>query len=249
MRALPLRTVILPLAFVLFGGQMLALNLVQNGSFEFSNFSSNSEFSPAYGTTSTGVTGWTATGANAYNIYFFAGTSTTVSAANQWNSTSEMLWSMPNGSQDGGNFIMMDGDSSFTAPITQMILGLTVGKQYTLQFDWAAAQVQSRTGDTTEKVQFSLGSDVFTTAQVSNPTKSFTQAAGNHWFQVSQVFTASSTSELLSFMALGTPVGLPPVVLLDGVSLVQTPEPGTIGMAGIAFAALFAYRKSRRRLP
>ncbi len=226
-----------------------AANLVTNGSFELSNFTVNSEFSPAYGSTSTAVTGWTATGPSAYNIYFFAGTSTTTSALNQWNSNAEKLWSLPNLSQDGGNFIMLDGDTSFDAPITQMISNLTINQTYSLTFDWAAGQLQSKSGATTEQVQFSLGTGVnstYTTAIVSTPAQGFTEAANNQWFQVTQTFTANATSELLSFMAIGTPVGLPPVVLLDGVSLTATvPEPASIGMLAVGLGAMLVAAKSR----
>jgi hypothetical protein len=64
-------------------------------------------------------------------------------------------------------------------------------------------------------------------------------------------FTANSTSELLSFLAVGTPSGnLPPFALLDGVSLTAVPEPSNwammlAGFGGLGFAAVRRRRKMR----
>ncbi len=57
-------------------------------------------------------------------------------------------------------------------------------------------------------------------------------------------FTANSPTELLSFLAVGTPAAnLPPFALLDGVSLTAVPEPSTwammlVGFGGLGYAAL-----------
>jgi hypothetical protein len=62
-------------------------------------------------------------------------------------------------------------------------------------------------------------------------------------------FTASSTSQILSFLAVGTPTGLPPVSLLDGVSLVDStvpavPEPSSWAMLLAGVGAMgFMLRK------
>ena len=62
-------------------------------------------------------------------------------------------------------------------------------------------------------------------------------------------FTANSTSELLSFLAVGTPSGnVPPFALLDGVSLTAVPEPSTWAMMFVGFAGL-GYAAFRRRRP
>jgi hypothetical protein len=61
------------------------------------------------------------------------------------------------------------------------------------------------------------------------------------WQTDSFTFTATSTSEVLSFLAVGTPAGVPPFTLLDGISVTQTPEPqslvlfatGLIGVSGL----------------
>ena len=62
-------------------------------------------------------------------------------------------------------------------------------------------------------------------------------------------FTADATSEVLSFLAIGTPISpsVPPFSLLDSVSMMAVPEPSTwatmvVGFGGLGFAA---YRRRR----
>jgi hypothetical protein len=57
------------------------------------------------------------------------------------------------------------------------------------------------------------------------------------------MFTATATTETLGFFANG--VGAPPFALLDGVSLVDAPEPATwtvmiMGLLGVASARRWA---------
>ena len=59
-------------------------------------------------------------------------------------------------------------------------------------------------------------------------------------------FTAKSTSQLLSFLSIGTPLGLPPAALLDGVSLTTVPEPATWAMMIMGFFGLGAVLRRRR---
>ena len=64
------------------------------------------------------------------------------------------------------------------------------------------------------------------------------------WLHATFNYKATSSQEILSFLSRGTPTGLPPIALLDGVSLYDTgatPEPATwammiLGMAGIGAA-------------
>ncbi len=59
-------------------------------------------------------------------------------------------------------------------------------------------------------------------------------------------FTASGASDLLSFLAVGTPTGEPPFSLLDGVDA-EVPEPSSVLLiAGVAVVAA-GLRKLRRR--
>jgi hypothetical protein len=68
------------------------------------------------------------------------------------------------------------------------------------------------------------------------------------WSTVTFDFTASSASEILSFLAYGTPVGGPPVALLDNVSLEDIPEPSGIAAVGIAaMLGVVTWRRRTRR--
>ena len=218
-----------------------AANLVANGSFSSSSYASNSEFGLAYG--GQGVTSWT--GNDGYDIFFTsAAASSTVNTAGQYSYTgNEKLWGPVPSSPGGGSFVALDGDSTagVQGGISQAVGGLAAGQGYTLSFDWAAAQVQSRTGATTESLQVSLGGQTFTTPVVSNPSKGLTG-----WFSQAFTFTASTSSEVLSFLSVGTPQGLPPIALLDDVSLTPAPEPVSLALLGAGLAGLGVVRRRRK---
>jgi hypothetical protein len=145
----------------------------------------------------------------------------------------------------GGNFLAVDGEITYRAPISQTISGLTPGAQYNLSFIWAGSQFYDSTtlpvtSPLTAERQVSLGSETFPTPVANYPAHGFTG-----WMTQSFTYTASSASEVLTFLALGTP-SVPPVALLDSVSLTAVPEPSTwalmvLGFAGVGFAA---YRRS-----
>ena len=67
------------------------------------------------------------------------------------------------------------------------------------------------------------------------------------WMSQSVTFTASAASEVLSFLALGTPSGVPPFVLLDGVDVQAVPEPSTWVLLGAGAFGLLASRKLRKK--
>lgn len=222
-----------------------ASNLVLNGGFEDLLVANNpSEFgtrNPAQE-----VTDWTTDG---YNFVFTPG------SADQDIATSEFgtlgLWGPNNGSNnglpatspDGGNFVAMDGAFDVGA-LSQTIGGLTPGQDVTVSFWWAGAQQFGFSGPTTERFQVSLGGDSQLTAVLNNDSHGFTG-----WQQQSFTFTPTSASEVLSFLAIGTPNGVPPFVLLDGVSLdASTPEPGTWGLLIFGVTGLGCSNWVRRKL-
>ncbi len=232
--------------------------LATNGSFEASSYTVNHEFSTRAGTptvgnppTTQGVTGWTGTG---FTLYFIAGTQAATPAVTEFGDNQNYLRTNVALSPDGGNFIAMDGDSlsgtggDGTTPggtVSQTIAGLTVGGQYNVSFDWAGAQLQNRTGATTERVGVQFGSAVQTTTVVNNVSGGFTG-----WMQQTFRFIATSTSQLLTFISYGTPSGLPPLVLLDGVSVVAVaptavPEPASLAamVAGLVGLSVLARRR------
>ncbi|TRW18429.1 PEPxxWA-CTERM sorting domain-containing protein [Glacieibacterium frigidum] len=218
-----------------------APNLVVNGGFEQSSYTSNTQFGAGFG--GQGVTGWTGLGGNHLQFYFFGGTQTTTNAVNQFNDPQGYF--RPNFSTlspQGGNFVALDGDSDYDGSISQLITGLNVGSQYRLTFSWAASQLINRTGPTTEQLVGSFGGSTFATDVVSVASEGF-----EGWFDEAFTFTATSTSQVLTFLSVGTPNGLPPIAALDGVSLTAVPEPATWGLmiAGFAMVGI----ASRRRMP
>jgi hypothetical protein len=64
------------------------------------------------------------------------------------------------------------------------------------------------------------------------------------WMQNGFTFTATSTQETLSFLAIGTPNGQPPFSALADVSL-QVPEPGSLTLLLAATGLGFMLRRRR----
>jgi hypothetical protein len=209
-------------------------DLVTNGSFEVTTAGPGQL---GYNTT---ANGWSSTG---YNFIFASGTAdNTVSGGSPGQYGNVYLWGpndgsangLPASSPDGGNYVAADGAFG-VAPIQQTIDGLTVGSTYTVGFWWAGAQQYNFFGPNTEQWQVSLGSQSQSTVVVDNSSQGFTG-----WTYQTFTYTATSASEVLSFLAVGTPNGVPPFSLLDGVSLyAAAPEPsswililGALGLAG-----------------
>jgi hypothetical protein len=132
------------------------------------------------------------------------------------------------------NFIANDGDYN-VASTSQTITGLTPGKNYALSFAWAAAQQSGFSGAVLEDWTVSLGSQQFET-----PTITLGSEAFSGWSVSNFIFTASASTEVLSFLAYGS-VQVPPFMLLANPSLTLAPEPasvtglltGIMGMLGL----------------
>jgi hypothetical protein len=241
-------------AVLAFGTAANATEYVVNGGFETTAAShatpagvNSYEFGDTY-TYGQAVTGWTSTsvGANgAFNILFNPVGATSVSPDTRFTASEvQYLWSVPGGvSPTGGNFVALDGDTLYNGTLSQTITGLTVGATYTLSFDWAAAQFADRTGNTTEMLQVGFGGQSFDTAIVPNLSGG---SAG--WFTVSHSFQASDTTQVLSFLSIGTPNGQPPVALLDSVSLTNgVPEPNSWALMLIGFGGVGGMMRVARR--
>jgi hypothetical protein len=243
-------------AALMAGGAASAANLVTNGSFETNGGNGQLGLTPLPpGTT---ASGWSVPSANTFGSYAFIfntdGGTTSGTSADNGGAPGQYpggvsLWGPGNGSAngltlspDGGAFLAADGPFQPGA-VTQMINGLTMGSKYTLFFDWAAAQQLGFNGSTFSGWNVSIG---------GTPIDSVSANIGNHGFSGWQgsgvVFTATGSSELLSFLATGGPSSsVPPFALLDGVSITPVPEPATWALMLVGVGALGAGLRMRRR--
>ena len=219
-------------------------NLIQNGSFETL---SGGIGQIGYNGSSL-LQGWTnntANGSLGYNFVYSPGSADTTGAngvdgnVKLWGPGDSASNGLPATSPDGGNYIAADGAYE-VAPISQTVTGLTSGQKYTVGFWFAGAQQYGFNGVTTEQWLVSLGGQQLSTAVLTDQSNSFTG-----WQYTTLTFTATGSSELLSFLAAGTPNGEPPFTLLDGVSLTAVPEPGSAAMllTGLAVIGLFVRRR------
>ena len=201
-----------------------AVPVIVNGDFETTTMGTT----PAQINT-TNVTGWSTSG---YNFIFYPGTATTTGSQSvsygalvlQGTSLAGTSNGFPSTSPTGGNFVGADGDFQVGA-ITQTVTGLTVGLQYAVSFYWGAAQQKGSgyTAATTEQWKVTLGNELHQTSVINNPGQGFTG-----WLSQTFTYTATSASEVLSFLAAGTPSGAPPFALLDGVSIgIAVAEPAS----------------------
>lgn len=235
---------------VAFGAAAHAAEFVTNGGFETLAAGSPSgsfEYDPSYPSTAGDVVGWSTAAGPGYNLLYTVPTATgPTEPLNHWGAPGQYLWALPSNTASmniGNNFMGLDGDSTARGALQQTINGLTAGTVYTLTFDWAAAQLADRTGATTEQLQVSLGGNTLLTGVLSDASQSSTI-----WHQATMTFTATGSSEVLSFLSLGAPSGLPPMALLDNVSLTNTvPEPATWGLMLVGVAAVGASLRLRRR--
>jgi hypothetical protein len=203
-----------------------SINLVQNGSFETTTLTGSDYLANTAANWST----------NSYTFLVFPGTAQT-GIGNGVTLYRGITYLMPTTSPDGGNFVASDGGYQ-VGPITQTINNLVVGQYYSLSFFQAGAQQQGYSGATTDTFQVSLGSQTQTSALMSNPSHDFSP-----WTQQTMLFQATQTSEVLSFLAVGTPTGQPPFSLLDGVVLIAAPEPSYLGVISAAFLGMVIYRR------
>ena len=211
-----------------------ASSLVANGSFEISTSSTTTQFLSA------GVSNWTNSDIGEAlvfpswftNGYLFPGVG--------------FAGPVPQFSPDGGNFVFSDGDYHNSA-IQQTIGGLTPGNTYNLSFYQGLAQDTEANvtvpGPVSGRWQVSLGASTqFSPMMFGNGTTNTISP----WAQQTMSFTATSATEVLSFLSIGT--GDPPLVLLDGIHLdASAPEPASIWLSGIGAALLAGCLIARRR--
>jgi hypothetical protein len=153
---------------------------------------------------------------------------------------------VPASSPDGGNFFGSDANY-YQGTLTQTVNGLVVGQSYTLSF-WSAGGTLLTGGgggynDASWTATVTNGSK--TDLNVKASTGQYSAVAGTSpWLQTVVTFTASATSELLTFTPSGG--GSPPMALLDGVSIVAVPEPAQWAMLGGGLLLIGARLRRRR---
>jgi hypothetical protein len=244
-----------------------ALLLLLTGSPAYAavtEFVSNGDFTTNGGNGQLGfnttAAGWTVPSPPGSYFFLFNPQSGTTSGTSADNSGavgffgSLKLWGPGTGSNNGltlspNGSAFIGADPAFeNGAISQTLTGLTVGKALTVTFDYAGAQQFNRSGATSEGWAVSLGGATQDTALLSNASEGFTG-----WHTASFTFTPTSSSEVLSFLSIGSgAVPLPPFALLDSVSATQAtiPELSTWAMMALGFAGLgYASFRSNRRKP
>ncbi|MBS0265412.1 MAG: PEP-CTERM sorting domain-containing protein [Planctomycetes bacterium] len=218
-------------------------DLITNGDFESNGGDGQIDYN-------TSATGWYIDpGASSSYTFLYTSASSAMAGANgQYGSLS--LWGPDNGSNNGftgsptgGAFIAQDSAYQ-NAALQQTITGLTIGAQYTVSFDWAAAQQYGFDGDNSSAWQVSLGSETYTTSSATIPSHGF-----SGWMHETFTYTATASTEVLSFYATGGPP-VPPFALLDGVSMsanITVPEPSMM-LGSLVLFSLFGSAWGYKRL-
>jgi hypothetical protein len=155
-------------------------------------------------------------------------------------------------SADGsGWFLSFDGDDRFGSAIDQTVNGLTPGNTYSLSFFQAAGQYAPDPDlAITAWWRVAFGNSGW----IDSPTMYVASGAPvSAWQPQTMSFTATSSSQVLTFLAQGTPTGGPPFALLSGVSLTDSSNPpvastpGPLPLVGLG-VAFGASRTLRRRI-
>ena len=259
-----------------------AANLVTNGGFE-DNFgagqfnqtlpgSAGGQSGAAPGTTATGctVTGTNSSYPDGYAFIFgnansFTTTNAAVGPTSQYGNPGGPptlpLWGDSTDGTGSGNYFYGVDSTYHPSALSQVISGLTVGEQYTLTFEYAAAQQYLYSGNTKDQWVVTLGSQTIATTSTNLGSHDF-----SGWMTDTVTFTyegLGSDPNLLTFVdngmggcdqnflhcAINDPgaSGGPPFSLLDDVSLsTSAPEASTWAMMLAGFAGL-GYAGLRRR--
>jgi len=213
--------------------------------------STNNSFTPTQQ-----LQGWTTAG---YNFVYLPNTADTTGATGQ---ATVKLWGPDNGGTNAaalplcapqagactassGNYVGADGAYEVSA-ISQTVTNLHAGEKVAVSFAWAGAQQSGFTGPTTDDWTVSLG-----TVSPSNPSQttnllSLPTEGASGWMNQTFTFIATSSSEVLSFLATGTPTGQPPFALLASVSVTNVPEPASWAIMLTGMAGLIGIARRRR---
>jgi hypothetical protein len=161
------------------------------------------------------------------------------------------MWSIPTGGT--GAFLALDSDyntsgTNIGTAVQETVSTLVAGDNYTITFDTADAQQNTYLGASQDEVKICLGTQCYTTANVLDASEGSTP-----WAAQSFVFTASSTSETLTFLGVGgsSPTlgsNVPAFALVDNLQISapsSTPEPNSLILLGTGLAGLGGLVRSR----
>jgi hypothetical protein len=223
----------------LYSNVAAAVPLINNGDFELTTNGTNQQLSSSATTAAnrTTLTGWTSSNGNdgGYNFVLDSDIITTRASAIALKSYAELT--------DHGNVFASDA-VYYPGILSQVITGLTVGSSYVLDFDYALGQQAGFNGANVDNFwQVGFGSTTQDSSLLSIGSGGF-----SGWETASMTFTATSASQLLSFLAKGSSPGAPPFMLLDNVSMRSVvPEPSTVGLmlGGVGLVAFLARRRRK----
>ncbi len=238
-----------------------AAELVQNGEFsQFIKGGRNQTLSWDNGLTKAVLADWTNTGY--YTSAYGPNAAELIGADGVL-----LLWGPKNGSQNGftdmspnqvndptANFLAFDTEPNnhYRAAFYQTIsTGLVQGDQYVLSYYWAASEYTEQSGATESGFTVMLGSQMLVDGTIGTGLYASIPSRGfSGWMHETIAFTYDGSGNILNFISNGSPTGLPPVALLDSVSLVgpiPTPEPGTLLLAASGLLGLGSWRSWLRR--
>jgi PEP-CTERM motif len=214
-----------------------AVPLVTNGSFELTTNGGNRQLSstPVQAADRSTLTGWTSSNGNdgGYNFVLDTGIITT--------SASAIGLKAYVSADDHGKVFASDA-LYYPGTLSQTIDGLTVGATYLLTFDYALGQQAGFDGRNADNYwQVGFGDAIQNSGMLTLEDGGF-----SGWKSASMRFTATSASQVLSFLAKGSSPGAPPFLLLDDVALDSAlPEPSTLALmlGGAGLLALLARRR------
>ena len=229
-------------AVLAFHANFAHANLIKNGGFE-SNVIDKSKFVNGTTPVANGVTidNWISSknggDSGGYNFLMNGTNAHQNGGAMQLHGAGQNFFMSPS----GGNFFASDPDYG-PGTLKQYVGGLEVGTKYQLTFEFALAQQVNWTGANKDVYwEVGFGNTRQNSAKLSIPEKGF-----SGWQTASMVFTATSTSEWLSFLSQRTASGGPPFMLLDNVQLhADVPEPATwmLMLAGLGMLGFLARRR------
>lgn len=236
-----IKSVLLALsAAAAFGANLAAANpLVANGGFDLTTNGTNKQLSSSPGNAAnrTTLAGWTSSNGNdgGYNFVLDTGIITTgASTIGLKNYTSAV---------DHGNVFASDA-LYYPGTLSQSIGGLRAGTNYVLTFDYALGQQAGFDGANADNYwQVGFGGATAASSKLSIDNGGFSD-----WKTATMTFTATSASQVLSFLAKGSSPGAPPFMLLDNVSMqAAVPEPSTLSLVfgGVGLAVFLARRRRK----